>query len=323
MPGPGLSEQAATPATSLGDSDLGFLSGVEARVNDRLLDRLAESESSGFLREPFSATFRYSLLGDEAKRIRPLIAYATALGLGTEPSEMGEIDDYAAVAMEAYHTMSLIFDDLPAQDDSSERRRKPTLHAAFDVATAELTAGLMTNWAGQLVSETDLRHGLDGDLSRYVGQALAGLALGQHKDLQLKGKPDSEVIPEELDEIAHLKTALAIEMCMVGIAMIKRSPPEVVQRLKRYAHHYGLAFQIKDDMLDPLKGVEGAGKTAGLDARNRRPTYISVVGVDGARERFEDNSASAAKVLEDLSSDMDTTGLKNIVEFAGKRQYHQ
>jgi len=323
MKGPAVPEQSAAPATMPGAVDLNFLPGVEKRVNGQLLTRLAESELSGFLYEPFASAFRYSLLDDEAKRIRPLTAYATALSLGVEADEMGGLDDYAAVAMEACHTMSLIFDDLPAQDDSPERRHKPTLHVVFGVATAELTAGLMTNWATRVVAETDLEHGLDGDLSRYVGRTLGGLALGQHKDLQLKGKPDKEVSPEELDEIAYLKTALAIEMCMAGTAMIRRASPEVIEGLKLYARYYGLAFQIKDDILDPLKGPGGTDTTGGLDARNRKPNYPSVMGVDGARERFRQNSVLAAETLASLPTYVDTTALKSIAGLADKQQYHQ
>src|SRR5438445_3171922 len=108
-----------------------FLSGVPARFNTNLETHVTGLELSGFLQEPYADTFRHSLQSEHAHRTRPIIVYATALALGVPRSEMGRVDRYA-LGMEEVHTMSLIHDDSRAQDDSSKRRYKPTLHLAFD-----------------------------------------------------------------------------------------------------------------------------------------------------------------------------------------------
>jgi geranylgeranyl diphosphate synthase type II len=276
-------------------------------------------KASGLLPEPFASTFRYSMQNDLAKRIRPAFVYLTAEMFGLKPEA---VDGYA-LATEFFHTMSIINDDLPAQDDGEKRREQKTLHLEFDVATAELTAGLMVNTADSLVAETDREHILNGALPLYVGQVLAGFAVGQHKDLALHGKPKEEVTKKELDEVAFLKTGLAIEMAIVGVAIVAGASSGIIDRLEKYAGNYGIAFQIQDDLLDAIEGPDGSGKTHDLDAKNRRVNHVHLLGETAAEQELRQRARLAKRSVKNLARHLDTTSFEEVVEAITDREYHR
>lgn len=242
---------------------------------------------------------RYASLGG-GKRVRPLLAFAA--GAVSEASlERLEI---AAAAVEMIHAYSLAHDDLPCMDDDVLRRGKPTLHVEYDQATALLAGDALQALAFQLLAE----HRLADDPAAQLGmvRTLAhaagshGMAGGQAIDLESTGK--SLAAPEL--ELMHVrKTGALIRAAVAMGAACGRSLSEAQDaRLDHYAKCIGLAFQVVDDVLDAEANTATLGKTAGKDARQGKPTYVTTMGVGGAREFAETLRRDAHAALADLGA---------------------
>ncbi|MEO6064862.1 MAG: farnesyl diphosphate synthase [Lysobacterales bacterium] len=230
--------------------------------------------------EQLHRAMRYSVLGG-GKRLRPLLTYATGTALGASLDAL----DSPAAAVEVIHAYSLVHDDLPAMDDDALRRGQPTCHVAFGEATAILAGDALQAFAFELIAHCGLTP-LDrcgamlGLLAHACGSE--GMAGGQALDLDAVGQV---LTLTELERMHSLKTgALIRASVLLGAAAANCTEPDTLAALARYGLAVGLAFQIRDDILD----IEGAtiviGKTRGKDAMSAKPTYPGLLGMDGARE---------------------------------------
>ncbi len=216
------------------------------------------------------------------KRVRPLLIYATASLAGKELDQVAGIDA-CAVAVELFHTYSLVHDDLPCMDNDDLRRGRPTVHKAFDEASALLVGDALQTMAFQLIAQSALSDAQKVQVftSLSVAGGMAGMAGGQAIDLASVGK---QLKQNELEQMHRLKTgALLRTAVQIGAIAINLNEQEK-KSLDVFASALGLAFQVVDDVLDASSDSQTLGKTAGKDAAANKPTFVSLMGLDGARE---------------------------------------
>ncbi|HJR13204.1 MAG TPA: farnesyl diphosphate synthase [Rhodanobacteraceae bacterium] len=240
------------------------------------------------------AAMRYAVLGG-GKRIRPLLCYASGEVLGIAPERL----DDAACAVECVHVFSLIHDDLPAMDDDALRRGKPSTHAAFGEATAILAGDALQTRAFEIlagggVHETAERLGMIAILATAAGSL--GMTGGQAVDLESEGKQLGAADLEALDRDKTgklIRAAVLMPTCAAtGLPATSRDA------LDHFAECIGLAFQIKDDVLD-VEGEQAlTGKTHGADAARGKATYPSLMGMDNAKRRADALYAEALAALD-------------------------
>lgn len=233
---------------------------------------------------------RYSVLAG-GKRLRPLLtlAAAEAVADGEPADEIRELALPSACAIEFIHTYSLIHDDLPAMDDDTLRRGRPTLHVAFGEGIAILAGdGLLAEafaiMARDPGGDDDLYAARKLRVIQRIADAASGSGMvgGQAIDLQAantKAKLDGPA----LHEMHSRKTGALIRAATCAGAIIMAAPESSVEALDRYAKHLGLAFQIVDDILDVEGAADTLGKTAGKDAASGKPTYPALYGIDASR----------------------------------------
>ena len=249
------------------------------RVEDALEHALpAAGEST----PPLRAAMRYAVLGS-GKRVRALLAYASG--------ELAEADagvvDHAAVAVELIHAYSLIHDDLPCMDDDVLRRGKPTCHVAHGEAMALLAGDALQTLAFEVLAKAPLSHTQMQARAQIALLADAagsrGMAGGQALDLSHVGDALSL---NELERMHALKTGALIQAAVrLGAGCGRRFDQAEGDALDRYAAAVGLGFQVVDDVLDVEGTAQSLGKTAGKDAMQGKPTYVSLLGLDAAKER--------------------------------------
>ena len=255
---------------------------------------------------------RYAVLAP-GKRMRPLLAYASAEALAINPERVDRI----AAAVEIIHAYSLIHDDLPAMDDDDYRRGRPTCHRQFDEATAILAGDALQALAFEvLTDDASVRGPASGRLTRALGHACGsrGMAGGQAIDLAAVGNPLSEA---ELFEMHELKTGALIRAAVTLPALLAESPQEQLEALDEYGRLVGLAFQIQDDILDVSGNPDQTGKTAGADAALHKPTFPSVLGMTTSSQRAHELSQAAKDRLTSFSTD--TTLLAALAGYAVDR----
>ncbi|MYM64371.1 (2E,6E)-farnesyl diphosphate synthase [Pseudomaricurvus sp. HS19] len=237
------------------------------------------------------AAMKYSLLSG-GKRVRPLLTYAAAMAVGG----INTATDAAACALEAIHAYSLIHDDLPAMDDDDLRRGQPTCHIAFDEATAILAGDGLQALAFELLAtapgiEAATRAQLMAQLATAAGPA--GMVGGQAIDL---AAVNQQLTLEQLQHMHNLKTGALIKAAVLMGAISAGASEQQLTSLARYADAIGLAFQVQDDILDVVADTSTLGKPQGSDISHNKPTYVSLLGLDGARAKARDllNQALAA-----------------------------
>ncbi len=216
------------------------------------------------------------------KRVRPLLTYATASLAGKELNQVAGIDA-CAVALELFHTYSLVHDDLPCMDNDDLRRGRPTVHKAFDEASALLVGDALQTMAFQLIAQSALKDAQKVQVITSLSMAggMAGMAGGQAIDLASVGK---QLTQNELEQMHRLKTgALLRTAVQIGAIAIDLNEQEK-KSLDVFASALGLAFQVVDDVLDASSDSQTLGKTAGKDAAANKPTFVSLMGLEGARE---------------------------------------
>ncbi|TAN00279.1 MAG: geranyl transferase [Rhodanobacteraceae bacterium] len=240
------------------------------------------------------AAMRYAAL-DGGKRIRPLLCYATGEVLGVAP---GKLDD-AASAVECVHVFSLVHDDLPAMDDDALRRGKPSTHVAFGVATAILAGDALHTRAFEILAgdgrqDAAERLGMVSILAAAAGSQ--GMTGGQAVDLESEGKRLTAADLEALDrdKTGRLIRAAVLMACCAAPGLQEASR----DALDRFAECMGLAFQIKDDVLDVEGDQALTGKTQGADAARGKATYPSLMGLDNAMRRADALYDEALAALE-------------------------
>ncbi len=239
---------------------------------------------------------RYSVLGG-GKRIRPLLLYATGEALGTSPAML----DAPAVAIELMHAFSLVHDDLPAMDDDDLRRGRPTTHKAFDEATAILAADAMQPLAFHVLSSDPalVAHpAAQVKLVRLLAEACGseGMTGGQAIDLASEGR---QLDAAELEHMYRLKTGRLIRVSILSAAACPPAPgTDREHALERFADALGLAFQIRDDILDVEGETAVIGKQQGADEARHKATYPALFGMEHARERVAGLLGAALEELE-------------------------
>ena len=236
---------------------------------------------------------RYAVL-DGGKRVRPLLAFAAGELAGADTARV----DIAAAAVELIHAYSLVHDDMPCMDDDVLRRGKPTCHVQYDEATALLVGDSLQTLAFQLLAEHRLNDEAARQLEMVKLLALAsgsrGMAGGQAIDLASVGK--SLTLPEL--EFMHIhKTGALIRAAVLLGAQCGSVSAEQLDRLDHFGKLIGLAFQVVDDVLDCEADTATLGKTAGKDADNDKPTYVSLLGIQGARDMAQRLHREALETL--------------------------
>ncbi|MCG6932261.1 MAG: polyprenyl synthetase family protein [Gallionella sp.] len=258
---------------------------------------------------------RYAVL-DGGKRVRPLLVFAAGELAGASEDRLV----IAAAAVELIHAYSLVHDDMPCMDNDVLRRGKPTCHVQYDEATALLVGDSLQTLAFQLLAEhrlcDDAQRQLDMIKLLAVASGSRGMAGGQAIDLASVGK--SLTLPEL--EFMHIhKTGALIRAAVLLGAQCGSLAPAQLDRLDRFGKSIGLAFQVVDDVLDCEADTATLGKTAGKDADNEKPTYVSLLGIHEARNMAQRLHGDA---LEDLSGFGDAAQrLRELADFIVLRKF--
>jgi farnesyl diphosphate synthase len=260
-----------------------------ARI-ETALDRLLDSAQTTPNR--LHEAMRYAAQGG-GKRIRPLLVYAA----GSLGNAQDEVLDSAAAAIECIHAYSLVHDDLPCMDDDDLRRGRPTVHKAFDEATALLVGDALQTRAFEILAHapTDANACLRMVAALAAASGSRGMAGGQAIDLASVGK---KLDLEGLKQMHALKTG-ALLSCAVEIGGIAAHLDQTqMDHLRNYSVALGLAFQVVDDVLDATADSLTLGKTAGKDAANAKPTYVTLMGLDYAQQQAQELQQIALASLE-------------------------
>ncbi len=266
--------------------------------------------------ERLHKAMRYSVLGG-GKRVRPLLSFAAGELAAAEVERVTTV----AAAVELIHAYSLVHDDLPCMDDDILRRGKPTCHIEFDEATALLTGDSLQTLAFEIMAEKRLTDAPQAQLEMIAQLAFAagsrGMAGGQAFDLESIGKTLS--LPELEYMHIHKTGALIRAAVMLGARCGNRLNDEHLAKLDHFAKCVGLAFQVVDDLLDAEATTATLGKTAGKDAENNKPTYVSILGISEARELAQKLQYDADQVLN--SFDDGVSRLRQVTDFIIKRKF--
>lgn len=275
-----------------------FLTSCRARV-DKALEQALPLDQSHCPR--LTEAMRYSLMNG-GKRVRPVLAYASAQAVGS----ISPATDQVACALEMIHAYSLVHDDLPAMDDDDLRRGQPTCHIAFDEATAILAGdALQTQAFEQLTQAEDLDAALRLRLVQELAQAsgAAGMVAGQAIDL---GAVDTQLSLAELETMhAHKTGALIRASVIMGALATAQASGDQLKALDRYARAIGLAFQVQDDILDVIADTETLGKRQGADEALNKPTYVSLLGLENAQAKAQELHQTALASLADFDHNAD------------------
>lgn len=241
---------------------------------------------------------RYSVFNG-GKRVRPLLVYATGECLGVPESKL----DAPAAAIELIHAFSLVHDDLPAMDDDDLRRGKPTVHRQFDEATAILAADALQPLAFSVLADLD---GVPADrnvrLIKLVANACGSIGMtgGQSIDLRAEGRV---LDVEELELMYALKTGALLHASIMSAGLLAEGiPADHIAALDGFSRAIGVAFQIRDDLLDVEGLTDIIGKPAGSDERLNKATYPSLFGADASRNRCADLLTDGLQHLEILDN---------------------
>jgi farnesyl diphosphate synthase len=252
------------------------LAGTEAAL-DRFLP------AAGQVPTKLHEAMRYTVLGG-GKRVRPLLVHASGVLFGAEADALAR----AACAVEMIHVYSLVHDDMPCMDDDDLRRGKPTVHVAYDEATALLVGDALQAQAFEVLAGTStVPSARTVTMLRLLAEAAgsAGMCGGQAIDLDSVG---ISLDQEQLERMHQLKTGAMLRVSVLLGALAGRDLASHEQEaLAAYSRAIGLAFQVVDDVLDATGDSATLGKTAGKDAAANKPTYVSILGLEPSRALAE------------------------------------
>jgi len=252
---------------------------------------------------------RYSVFNG-GKRIRPLLVAASAEALALAPGDF----DACACAVELIHCYSLVHDDLPAMDDDDLRRGRPTLHRAYDEATAILAGDALLTLAFECLADSGAPSTVFSVLAGACGSR--GMVGGQMLDMSFESTRPSQ---QRLEQMFRLKTGALIRAAVEMPAAFTRARDDEMRcALVTYAESIGLAFQIVDDLLDLEGSTEEIGKPAGSDLARDKATWPALFGIDAARQRADALMAGAWAALEILPGDI--SGLRSLGELIVRRR---
>jgi len=290
-----------------------FLTERKSRV-EKLLSELLDSQNcSRVLQDAMT----YAVMNG-GKRLRPLLAYASAQAVGVEYSRA----DIAACAVELVHTYSLIHDDLPAMDDDELRRGVATCHIKFDEATAILAGDALQSFAlelladsAQLVVSNELRLQMLVLLTKSIGAN--GMVAGQSLDLQASSVSIND---EAIATLHSLKTgALITASVQLGALSSGHVDQKQLEQLSVYAKAIGHAFQVQDDIIDIESDTETLGKQQGKDHELGKVTYPVLLGLEGARQKAQALYEEAIGALRDFGEN--AQGLREIALYIVQRKH--
>ncbi len=286
----------------------------QKRIEKVLNGLLPESSTEQAM---LNQAIRYSVLGG-GKRVRPLLVYATGEALNISP----DLLDRPAAAVELIHAYSLVHDDLPCMDDDDLRRGKATTHKAFNEALAVLAGDALQAMAFELLAQE--KEGICAKNQLKILHILAsssgagGMVKGQAIDLDAVG---STLTEQQLQNMHHHKTGALIRSSVLmatycfeqeGTGLDKKR-----KQLTCYGNAIGLAFQVRDDILDIQSDTKTLGKKQGADIAAGKPTYPSIMGMKAAKEKLFDLHQRAIGSLDEFGEEADL--LRNIAEFIVKR----
>ncbi|HIC26640.1 MAG TPA: polyprenyl synthetase family protein [Gammaproteobacteria bacterium] len=279
------------------------------------IDRINSALESSIPKDKdiLTQAIRYSVLSG-GKRLRPLLVYL-ASELGSAPTKA---QDNVGCSVELIHCYSLIHDDLPAMDDDSLRRGKPTCHKKFGDAIAILAGDALQPLAYTLITESNqiedkTKVKLVSILSKACGWD--GMVEGQILDIS-----DHDYFSlEELDSMHMKKTGILIIACLEMGGMISDLPEPEIKLLKQFGKKAGLAFQIRDDVIDLESPPEVSGKAQGSDLIKEKLTYPSLIGIKASKERAIELSEEAKEFAKKLSGD--SNKLIKLCDFIVQRDY--
>ena len=283
---------------------------TQRRVDRFLTDLFLDSVSD----QDLMKAIRYASL-DGGKRIRPLLVYASATAVGAQL----ENADAPASAVELIHSYSLVHDDLPAMDDDDLRRGKPSVHKAFNEATAILVGDALQSLAFQLLSEANSNLSAQTKLTMIETLSKAagteGMTGGQAMDLDAENR---SITLDALEGIHRLKTGALIKASVrLGALCNPDTTTNQFKSLNEFANNIGLAFQMQDDILDEISNTETLGKPQGSDRDQSKTTYVSLLGAEKAQMKADELSNNAITLLEGFSSSADA--LREMAGFIVKR----
>ena len=267
---------------------------VDRQLADFATDQATTAAGTGEALDTISQACSY-VLTNGGKRIRPTLVYAAAQALGHKGH--GTDLDHVACALEMIHTYSLVHDDLPAMDDDDLRRGRPSCHKAFNEATAILAGDALQAWAFELLADapgfnTVQRVALIKSLAKAAG--LQGMVGGQAMDI---AATNSNVNLQQLQSMHAFKTGAIIRAALTMGGIAANASAAQLSALDTYGTHIGLAFQVVDDILDVEGNAETLGKTQGKDSKANKPTYVSLMGLDGAKKESQRLLQAALEAL--------------------------
>jgi farnesyl diphosphate synthase len=297
------------------------LASVAAEIEVLLKQLLDDTALEGEIFRPtrLVAAMRHAAL-DGGKRLRPFLLVETACVFGA--SRAGAL--MAGAALELVHCYSLVHDDLPAMDDDDLRRGRPTVHKAFDEATAILVGDALLTLAfdamarPQVHSDPAVRVALVLGLARASG--LGGMAGGQMLDLAAEGRfePKRTFAAKEIATLQAMKTGALIRFACQAGAILGQADAAARAGTDRYGIAIGQAFQIADDLLDVEGDTKTLGKAAGKDAAAGKATLVAALGLDGARARLRELVTEADDALAPFGARADT--LRAAARFVAERR---
>jgi len=291
---------------------LAQLDAVQTRINQYLLDKL---ESLPVNDEKLLSAMRYALLIG-GKRMRPYLAYITGESVSAKQSDI----DGVAAALECIHAYSLIHDDLPAMDDDDLRRGQPTCHKAFDEATAILAGDSLQTLAFDILVNHPFSEHANDKRIKLIQQLVdasgyQGMCGGQALDLGATGQ---EISLSDLEILHALKTGALLEASVLMAAECASNITEQdKQALAEFAQKVGLAYQVRDDIIDITSSEEELGKPSGSDLAANKSTYPALLGLTAAQQKADDLYQQALQALARLP--YNTQDLSEFATFIIKR----
>ena len=264
---------------------------LQKRSNEQLVRCLDQAKAPGKLSE----AMRYSVVNG-GKRIRPILVYLTAEALGADLS----LADKPATALELIHAYSLVHDDLPAMDDDDFRRGKPSCHKQYDEATAILAGDALQTLAFQVIADADklsptIKIALISDLAKAVG--VDGMVSGQALDLSHE---NNDVDLKELKHMHDLKTGALITTSVRFGGLVAEADKTTLALITDFGKALGLAFQIRDDILDATGNDSDIGKPTGSDEERGKSTYVTTLGLKEAHVRLKEQQSRADEIAASL-----------------------
>ncbi|KAA3650598.1 MAG: geranyl transferase [Proteobacteria bacterium] len=290
-----------------------WMRSIQARTESALASALPPLDLTP---DRLHEAMRYAVL-EGGKRVRPLLAHGAGLVTGAAP----ETIDRAACAVELIHAYSLVHDDMPCMDDDSLRRGKPTVHVEYDDATALLVGDALQSLAFQLLADPGLVPDPARQLKMVEHLAVAsgsrGMAGGQAIDLQSVGQS----ISREALEVMHIHKTGALIRASVQLGALcgPLQEADTLARLDQFSKRIGLLFQVVDDILDCEADTATLGKTAGKDAQNDKPTYVTLLGLEEARRFATELEADAMAALGPLDARADM--LRALASYIVRRRF--